>query len=516
MQTSWLLPSQQSIRDVTKRNALAGVGVAKSFQIHNWRYRNQRLSSRIELSIATTRHISSIRPNSNHLHDVKEYTAVNPVTIWQSTSNNPYENLAIENYLLKNSDAASKILFTYVNWPCVVIGRNQNPWLECNLARMQKGLPHHALFENEIRSSTDKEPIPLALVRRRSGGGTVIHDAGNLNFSFIVPNDKDFTRDTHGELVAKMLQGLRSRHDMKPYYSSVRVNERHDIVMRTRNKSSDTSDKEFKVSGSAFKLTRGRALHHGTILHSSPNIREQKGKGDERGVFSEVLSSPAKPFLDAKGVGSVRSPVHNLFEATCQSDRLRYNREIRFELHRTFQHANDVGDVEIQTVGASDCKAESNRQIFDDIQELLTKEWQFCQTPSFEYTSSHEANDVHIHFQVKHGIIGIPTVKHANGDSVEGYESLLRLQGQKLHEIKDWSGIIPSSSPSSNSIVSHLAIVFPNVDIAPREPSGPMKTDTMRILEFEEILRDGDVVEKRSTDGRVETEKEGESLVVER
>lgn len=393
---------------------------------------------------------------------------------------------------------------------------------------MQEGLPYHALREDEETENgkcrpdgnicSNEELIPLALVRRRSGGGTVIHDAGNLNFSFIVPNDKDFTRDKHAELVVTMLQRLRSNDRMSPYYSSVRVNERHDIVMKPKTSSKPSSDKEFKVSGSAFKLTRGRALHHGTILHSSPNILEQIGVSrEEHSTFSEILSSPAKPYLEAKGVGSVRSPVHNLFRVKKSSDRLAYNRKLQLELQSTFKNASNVGNIPVQSIGTHDCTEESNKPIFDDIQELLTKEWQFCQTPSFEYSSSHEPDNVHIHFQVKHGIIGAPTVKSTNGDVIKGYESLVNLEGRKLHEISDWSDFIPSSFRSSASIISHLMKVFPNVDLAPHKLSKSIESGAARIVaETEEIQRNGTVIEKRSADGRVEIERKGESLVVER
>lgn len=47
------------------------------------------------------------------------------------------------------------MLFTYRNTPCVVIGRNQNPWKET--------------------SPRTLEDMGLPLVRRRSGGGTVYH-----------------------------------------------------------------------------------------------------------------------------------------------------------------------------------------------------------------------------------------------------------------------------------------------------------------------------------------------------
>ena len=79
---------------------------------------------------------------------------------------NPFINLAVEDYFLRFS-AHLPILFLYVNRPCVVMGRFQNPWVETNLKY---------LVENDIW-----------LVRRQSGGGCVYHDEGNLNFSFITP-----------------------------------------------------------------------------------------------------------------------------------------------------------------------------------------------------------------------------------------------------------------------------------------------------------------------------------------
>ncbi len=57
-----------------------------------------------------------------------------------------------------------------------------------------------------------------------------------------------------------------------------------------------------KISGSAYKLTRLRALHHGTCLLASPNL----------GSIHDFLTSPAKDFIKARGVDSVRSPIGNL------------------------------------------------------------------------------------------------------------------------------------------------------------------------------------------------------------
>lgn len=213
--------------------------------------------------------------------------------IYQSLSSDPFVNLSIEQYLLQKTPEDSNVLFLYVNRPCVVVGRNQNPWLETNLKALQ---------------TTEKSSTRNVLyVRRHSGGGAVFHDEGNLNYCVICPRDV-FTRDRHAEMVARALQKIGAVNAM--------VNERHDIVLTQNPKDSarqknatgiedppeESTPQALKVSGSAFKLTRNRALHHGTCLLDSPNI-------NNLGAF---LRSPARPYIHAKGVSSVRSPVGNV------------------------------------------------------------------------------------------------------------------------------------------------------------------------------------------------------------
>lgn len=230
-----------------------------------------------------------------------------PVQSYISRSSDPYINLSIEHYLLQKSHPDSSILFLYVNRPSVIIGRNQNPWLEVNL-----GLLNAAQTSPNSPSRIENEPPGLGdvdLVRRRSGGGTVFHDGGNVNWTVISPA-ATFTRDKHAEMVTRALRSCG--------VSRSRVNERHDIVL-----DQGTSDftgawgpdddthatpwqsstiRPLKVSGSAYKLTRARALHHGTALLNSPNLH----------VIPSYLRSPAKPYIKGRSVDSVSSPVGNI------------------------------------------------------------------------------------------------------------------------------------------------------------------------------------------------------------
>ncbi|KAK3315512.1 putative lipoyltransferase [Apodospora peruviana] len=294
------------------------------------------------------------------------------IQVWHSRSNNPYFNLAIEHYLLQNSHPESTVLFLYVNRPCVVIGRNQNPWLEVNL-------PQLALEE----ARTAGRPSPIELVRRRSGGGTVFHDLGNVNWSVICPS-ANFTRDKHAEMVARALGGPR------PWYlednhgrpigigggGKPRVNERHDIVLEWTSESGVVDDeKTVKVSGSAYKLTRLRALHHGTMLLSSRNLER----------IPELLRSPAEPYIKARGVDSVRSAVANV---GLPGDIFMRRVAATFAA----MHGTTRSSILRQSSGIQEGQAELVQEIKDGMTELKSRGWIYGQTPKFTF-STHPTED---------------------------------------------------------------------------------------------------------------------------
>ena len=173
----------------------------------------------------------------------------------------PYLNLALEEDLFRRCpDHTIRLLF-YRNAPAVIFGRNQNPWIECD---MDACLSRH-----------------VALVRRISGGGTVFHDRGNLNYSFSMPRSYYDPRRFVG-IVVQALECLGV-----PASACAR----HSVWIGGQ-----------KVSGTAFMLTGQRALLHGCILVNS-----------DIALLHQVLRSPGR-LLHTHGVPSVRA------EVTCLAD----------------------------------------------------------------------------------------------------------------------------------------------------------------------------------------------------
>jgi lipoate-protein ligase A len=268
----------------------------------------------------------------------------NKTQIYVSRSRDPLLNLSVEHHLLQTAPTDATVLMLYANAPCVVFGRNQNPWIETNLARLGGG---------DGGGDSSRRP-PIQLVRRRSGGGTVFHDEGNVNFSVICPSAA-FDRNKHAEMVVRALRRLG-----RP---TARVNERHDIVVD----GGDGGDGggTFKVSGSAYKLTRLRSLHHGTCLLQSPNLN----------LIAGLLRSPAEGFIKARGVDSVRSPVRNL-----HLDVAAFEDAVVREFEEMYGRP-DVRDV------VEDAEALAVPQIRQGYAEMSSRGWLYGQTPRFVFST---------------------------------------------------------------------------------------------------------------------------------
>lgn len=174
-----------------------------------------------------------------------------------------YFNLAMEEYIFEKFKE-DEVFMLWINEPSVVIGKHQNLIEELNMKYC---------FENNIK-----------IARRLSGGGTVVHDFGNLNYTYIT----NTTGDT----------ALDFKEFLKPMYNAL-LNLNIDTHISPRN---DFRVLEKKICGHSQFMRKKRVLHHGCILFDSnlDNLRNALNVKNKK-----IISKSAK---------SVKSSVANLKE----------------------------------------------------------------------------------------------------------------------------------------------------------------------------------------------------------
>lgn len=303
--------------------------------------------------------------------------------IFRSLLKNPYLNLAIEDYIYNSMPLPTKHNFNrlmfYTNLPCVVIGKNQNPWKEVNLPLL-----------NSLR-------IPL--IRRKSGGGTVVHDLGNVNYSFMT-SKADFDRFKFANIVRDAVNKI---SDAK---FKLMVNERGDI---TTEKQPDGIN--YKVSGSAYKLSKGKSYHHGTMLL---NLRLD--------ILGKLLSREKKlGTVDAmNSIASVKSKVTNVQVSEEQfiekvndefSDHFGVKRvrseeeELAYEQNELLGLNDFMGDQKVVRIITIDENMLLPPSVHKLSEELKSWKWKFATTPKFTHEFFNEKFGFSVKFHVDKGAI---------------------------------------------------------------------------------------------------------------
>ncbi len=235
-----------------------------------------------------------------------------------NTYTDPYSNLATEEYLLKNF--SEDIFMLWQNEPSVIIGKYQNVLAEVNLDFVE---------EKQIK-----------IVRRLTGGGSVFHDLGNINLTFIERNNNaDFDRFTARtvDLLSKL--GIQAQSDNR---RTINVN-------------------GLKISGSAQCVHKDRVLYHATLLFSS----------DLKTLITTLEGDP-KHIENSKDskvyVKSVKSPVTNILENLDQPMDISYLKKFVFNYF-----LNEDPKNEIYKINNNDIEAIN---ILRD-KKYATKDWNF-------------------------------------------------------------------------------------------------------------------------------------------
>jgi len=262
-----------------------------------------------------------------------------------STSFDPWHNLALEEYLLRNVEENQVILYLWQNQNTVVIGRNQNAWKECRCSQL------------ELDGGK--------LVRRLSGGGAVFHDLGNLNFTFITDR---YLYDLEKQLRV-ILEAVKKRN-IKAEFSG-----RNDLTVEGR-----------KFSGNAFYFEQNKAYHHGTILI---NVDIHK-----LSVYLQV----SKEKITSKGVDSVQARVGNLslFQPNITVETM------KGALKESFQEL--YGRVTDSPIIVS----ESTFDLQKLYQKYSSWEWNYGKTPCFDLIleTRFPWGGIELGLSLKNGLIG--------------------------------------------------------------------------------------------------------------
>lgn len=172
--------------------------------------------------------------------------------------------LAMEEYVARNLDFDDAFFMWQVE-PTVIFGRNQLISNEVNLDYCR----HHG----------------IATYRRKSGGGCVYADMGNVMLSYVTSDTNvgmTFNRYINLVTLALVRMGI-----------DARATGRNDILIGGR-----------KVSGNAFYHLKNKSIVHGTLLYDT-NMENM-----------EHSLTPSTPKLASKGVASVRQHIALLKDYT--------------------------------------------------------------------------------------------------------------------------------------------------------------------------------------------------------
>ena len=263
----------------------------------------------------------------------------------QLKNTDPFFCLAAEEYPLKTF--SDDIFMLWQSENTVVVGKHQNALGEINYPFVR---------ENDIM-----------VARRISGGGTVFHDAGNVNFSFIknVSSPAEISFKLFTEPVVEALAQLG--------------------VKATTSGRNDLLIEGLKVSGNAEHVFKNRVLHHGTLLFNS----------DLENLGQAIKVVPGK--YEGKAVQSNRSQVANISSFLPKpmefGDFVDFLIQVQLEKQGNSMYELTEADTEIVSKLAQE--------------KFITWDWRFGYSPKYTFrnTLEIEGKTLDVYLEVKKGII---------------------------------------------------------------------------------------------------------------
>ena len=286
----------------------------------------------------------------------------------ETTSHDPYFNQAFEDYVFRTYREGD-VLLLWRNRPAVVVGCYQNICREVHMrALLDRGIP---------------------VVRRMSGGGTVYHDLGNLNYTLISDQTGPLDYDRCLEPVIRALNALG--------------------VPAQKNRTCDIAVDGKKISGSAQKIAGGRVLHHGTLLFDS-----------DLSLLDEITTGRKNDAFCSKGTESAICTVTNL------RPYLKDDCEIVTFAKRLAEQLLPPGSEQIRL---TEPQLAEVRRLADETYHAW--DWTWGKTPAFTYEKSAEfaGKPIFVRYEARRGLLRNAEVR---SDALDAQALCAMLNGVRL------------------------------------------------------------------------------------
>ena len=303
----------------------------------------------------------------------------------RNVSRDPFYNQAFEEYVYQTY-LDDDIFLLWQNAPAVVVGSYQNICREVHVeALRQRGIP---------------------VVRRISGGGTVYHDLGNVNYTYIVrAGALDYDAVLSPVIAALNEIGVPAR----------------------KNRTCDIAIGDLKISGSAQRMTKGR-----TLLFSS-----------DLGVLDQITTHRKNDCFQSRGTQSAICTVTNIRE------HLASPMTIEEFQNRLLEQMVPPGSPRLTLTAEQEAEVCRLRD-----EKYRSWEWTWGKTPAFTYekSGSFRGAPIRVAYQAKRGIVSSAVIDCAAIDGAlaaqllngarldpEGFaEVCRRLAGNASNELMDW------------------------------------------------------------------------------
>ena len=263
----------------------------------------------------------------------------------QNLSHDPFYNQAFEEYVYQTF-REDDVFLLWQNTPSVIVGSHQNICREVHVESLRR--------------------LGIPVVRRATGGGTVYHDMGNVNYSYITQTSGTLDYD---EVLTPVIRALNAIG-----------------VPAQKNRLCDIAINGQKISGSAQRIVKGRLLHHGTLLFSS-----------DLAVLDQITTHRKNDCFQSNGTRSAICAVTNIRDhlaAPMTIEEFQARLLHQMVPSASHQHLALTPEQELEVCRLRDEKYRS-------------WEWTWGKTPAFTYEKSgmFSGSPIRVAYRAKHGIV---------------------------------------------------------------------------------------------------------------